>query len=83
MMMYGWGNGEPMWWGGMIVGPIMMILFLVVAVLAVAWALRATGLGWSLDRREQTPLDILKSRFARGEIDRAEYEERRKLLNGS
>ncbi|MEX0759553.1 MAG: SHOCT domain-containing protein [Tistlia sp.] len=29
----------------------------------------------------QTPLEILRERFARGEIDRAEYEERRKLLS--
>jgi putative membrane protein len=72
-----------MWWGGMIMGPIMMIVFVVVTVLAIAWTLRATGLGWQLDPREQSPLDILKSRFARGEIDRAEYEERRKLLIGS
>jgi putative membrane protein len=28
----------------------------------------------------RTPLDILKERFARGEIDRQEFEERRRVL---
>ena len=32
--------------------------------------------------RPPDPLEVLKLRFARGEIDRAEYEERRKILSG-
>jgi len=33
------------------------------------------------DSRRQTPFDILRERFARGEIDRQEYEERKGLLS--
>ena len=83
-MMYGWWDGSPAPWYGMIFGPIMMIVFVVLTVLIIAWALRALGLGWQSEpRRRDTPLDTLKHRFARGEIDRAEYEDRRRLLSDS
>jgi hypothetical protein len=52
-------------------------------VLIIAWLLRALGLGWQLDMDGKSALDILKDRFARGEIERAEYEDRRKPLSGS
>lgn len=82
-MMYGWWEGSSAPWYGMIFGPIMMIIFLVVAVLIIAWVLHAVGLGWQSDsQRGNDPLDTLKHRFARGEIDRAEYEERKKALSG-
>ena len=83
-MMYGWWDGSSAPWYGMIFGPIMMIAFIVLTVVIIAWALRAFGLGWQSDSQGgSTPLDTLKHRFARGEIDRAEYEERKKLLSGS
>lgn len=83
-MMYGWWDGSAGPWYGMIFGPIMMIAFTVVTVLIIAWALRTFGLGWQRDpQRESTPLETLRYRFARGEIDKAEYEERRTILSGS
>lgn len=81
-MMYGWwdyGASPP--WYGMIFGPVMMIAVLVVTALIIAWAFRALGLGWQSRAREKSPLDILQERFARGEIDRPEYEERKQLLS--
>ena len=83
-MMCGWWNyGVSPPWYGMIFGPIMMIAFIVLTALIIAWVLRATGLGWRFDTQPRTPLDTLKERFARGDIDRAEYDERRQLLAGS
>ena len=32
------------------------------------------------DQAEETPLEILKARYARGEISRSEYEEMKKIL---
>lgn len=73
-----------MWWGGgwygMIFGPLFMILVLAgviaVVVLLVRWA---SGSGQAIVPH-RTPLDILKERFARGEIDKDEFEERRRVL---
>ncbi len=79
--------GPHMWNGGpwMFFGPLMMIIFIVaivvVIVLAVRW-LGVSGHGSSAQHRPPgtTPLDILKERFARGEIDKEEFEERRRVL---
>jgi hypothetical protein len=39
----------------------MMIVFIALTVLIVAWALRVFGLGWQSDSQERnTPLDTLK-----------------------
>lgn len=82
-MMYRWWDGASGPWYGMVFGPIIMIAIVVVTVLIIAWLLRAMGLGWQSDRESKSALDILKERFARGDIDRTEYEERKKLLSGS
>lgn len=81
-MMCGWSDYGGSWYG-MIFGPIMMIFFIVLTVLIVAWVLRALGLGWHSGAEGKTPLDTLKDRFARGEIDQAEYEKRKQLLSAS
>jgi putative membrane protein len=80
------GHGPHMWDGGpwMFIGPLMMIVFLAaivaVIVLVVRW-LGGPGHGTGQHPASgRTPLDILKERFARGEIDKEEYEERRRLL---
>jgi putative membrane protein len=75
--MMGWGGG----WYGMFFGPLMMVLVLALVVGAVALALRWGGATWHAGGPPpRKPLDILKERFARGEIDKDEFEERRKLL---
>jgi putative membrane protein len=80
-----WG----MWhygWPGMFFGPLLMLLFFAGIVIAVAVVIRwlvvggSRGADSSLRPPHNTPLDILKERFARGEIDKDEFEERRKVL---
>lgn len=69
-------------WHGWFMGPLMMLIFMAVVVAVVVLVVR--WLGASDASREapgrNTPLDILKERFARGEIDKAEFDERRKVL---
>jgi len=86
---YTWGP-HMMWWGGgwyaMILGPLFMILFLAVLIAVVVLLVRWIGGPWHgtipphPPLQGRTPLDILKERFARGEIDKQEFEERRRVL---
>ena len=76
-------HGPHMMWGAWFVGPIMMIVFIAVAVTVVVLIVRWLGgspHGASQHPPGKTPVDILKERFARGEIDKDEFEERRRIL---
>jgi hypothetical protein len=44
-MMYWWDYGASPPWYGMFLGPLMMIIFLVVAALIIVWVVRASGAG--------------------------------------
>jgi putative membrane protein len=80
---YGWGWG---WgWGHMIFGSLMMVLFWGGIIVAIVLAVRWIGSGSSHGATPPVPrnkaLDILQERFARGEIDKEEFEERKRLLS--
>jgi len=81
---YHWHDGT--WhggWMGMVFGPLMMIAFIAVVVIVVILLVRwIGGSGQQTERRTRQPLDILDERLARGEIDKADYEERRRILRG-
>lgn len=69
------------WWPGMMFGPLMMIVFLVVLVVLAVLAVRWLGHGPTHHRgAEDRALALLRERYARGEIDQKEYEERRRIL---
>ena len=76
-----WNGG---WWSGMFFGPILMVAFIGIVIAIVVYLVRR--LGGSIANTElsipsiRDPLDILRERFARGEIDKDEYEERRCIL---
>lgn len=75
-----WGDWG---WGGMIFGPIMGILYIGLIVAAIVLVVRWLGGGHGIAPapRGKTALQILEERFARGEIDKDEFEERRRLLS--
>jgi putative membrane protein len=80
---YDYGPHHMMWGFGMIFGPLFLILVLALviaaAVLVVRW-LAGPWHGASQPVPGRIPLDILRERFARGEIDKDEFEERRRVL---
>jgi len=79
-------HGHPRmdWHGGvgMMFGPIIWLIVLGLIVVGVVWAIRNMGRwsGPSESTRKSEAMDILRSRYARGEIDTAEFEERRQKL---
>ncbi len=78
-MMYGPYDGG--WWGfGMM---LMSFLFLVAIVVGVVFIVRSFSQSDQTSQRTSgnRALDILDERFARGEIDQQEYEERRRSLS--
>lgn len=77
----GWGWG----WGHMAFGSVMMILFwgglILVIVLAVRWLGRGPSQGVGSQPSGKRAVGILQERFARGEIDKEEFEERNRVLS--
>lgn len=68
------------WWGGMwIFGWLSMLIFWLLLILGIIALLRYLQ-GPRGDRGEKKPLDFLKERYAKGEIDKKEFEERKKDL---
>lgn len=65
---------------GMILGPILFLVVLAALVVGIVAAVRWMDKGRH-HSSGQRPLDILKERYARGEIDAAEFAERKKMLS--
>lgn len=76
---------EMMSWYGMIFGPIIMIVWLVIVMVVAAAVIRwlqggTAGPLPSLSGRKRA-LEILEERFAKGEIDKDEFQEKKRLLS--
>ncbi len=78
------GGGYSVWWGpGMMGGFGWMwvpMLFFMVVVGLIIWAVVAAVGRSSESKGGDSALDILRQRYARGEISREEYEAKRKDL---
>lgn len=76
--MWNYGYGPMMGWGGF--GWISMIFwwfFIIgVIILFARWLMHGSGRNWHSN--EKSALDILKERYVKGEIDKKEFEEKKK-----
>jgi putative membrane protein len=73
-MMWWWEDYGPGPW--MYFGPVFFIVMMVACVVVMMFMMRHRHRGHG-----DLAAQILKERFARGEIDKAEFEERRRLLD--
>jgi putative membrane protein len=75
-MMNGWGMMNPLMW-------IFMFVFWGIVILGLIFLVRwLIGLGKSEKEKQgpETPLDILKVRYAKGEINKEQFEQMKKDL---
>ncbi len=80
--MHDWGMGWGMGWGGgMILGPLLTIGLVVLLIALIVPFVRSRG-GGKAAPGTPTARDILDERYARGEIDREEYQRRRQDIAG-
>lgn len=88
---FGYHHGPGMMWGGdhwggygTMFGPLFSLLVLLAIVALVIYLLRIFGFMPNAPhsgRSGGSALDILKERYARGEIDSKEFDERKRLLS--
>lgn len=69
----GWGNMMGYFGGG-----IMMVLFWVAVIYFIVWLVRNSKMN---NADSNKALDTLKERYAKGEIDKKEFDEKKKDLN--
>ena len=77
-MMWGW---PMMGFGGigMIFGFIFFILIIIGVILLIVWLVRRTGYSIT-DKTSTRYLEILKERYAKGELSKEQYENMKKEL---
>jgi putative membrane protein len=82
--MYGmpWGGGPWFWGPGLwFLGPLMMLVFLAAAVALAIGVMRRTCKGRGL--RQDSAMEIVRARYAKGEITRDEFEAMRRDLTAT
>jgi putative membrane protein len=80
---WGWhdyGMGPGMMWGWWGIGFIFMIMFWGLIILGLIFLIRWLAGVTKTSKMEESALDILKKRYARGEINKEEFEQKKKDL---
>ncbi len=76
--MMGWGYG--MGWLGMILMGLFWVAVIVGIIFLIRWLFVSTGSKGHVAASEDSPLEIVKRRYARGEINKEEFEAKKKDL---
>jgi putative membrane protein len=71
---------DGMFWG---MHFIWWAFFVLIFVLLLVWMFAVRNPFITPRSRKESPLDVLKNRFARGEITKEEYEDHRRILEQS
>ncbi|HAK88130.1 MAG TPA: electron transporter RnfE [Nitrospiraceae bacterium] len=74
-----WWGGDYGWGTGMGFGWLFMIIFWILIILGVVYLVRLI-VGGEKRTTGETALDVLKKRYAKGEISKEEFEEKKKAL---
>jgi putative membrane protein len=84
---YGWGHGPGMmdWgfgmgWFGLIMMGVFWILIIVAIIFLIRWLVVSSRVGSHGQKPEESALEILKKRYARGEINKEEFEQKKRDL---
>ena len=84
----GWGMGPGMmggygmgWFGGILM-VVFWILIIVGLVFLIKWLIQSTGRDRTTGIGGNRSIEILKERYAKGEIDKEEFESKKKDLSG-
>ncbi len=84
---YGWQMGPGMMGGGYGMGwlmPIIMAAFCIAVIVGIVflirWLIVSTRAGAPVWRSEDSALEILKRRYGSGEINKEEFEEKKRAL---
>jgi len=83
--MWGWPMmggffGGGLGWIGMIFGLIFFVAIVIGIILLIVWLVRRTGYNIT-DKTGAHSLEILKERYAKGELTKEQYENMKKELN--
>jgi putative membrane protein len=77
MMNWGYGSG----WLMVILNIVFWVVVIVAIVYFIKWLSASSGQG-GYEKKGDSALEILRERYAKGEIDKDEFEEKKKALKG-
>ena len=78
-MMGGWGSGGMGWFGGIFM-LAFWVLILVGLVFVIRWLVQTTSKKGNSGQHGSRAMEILKERYARGEIDKTQFENMKRDL---